>query len=91
MKEENTATRIHKKLTEAFKPILLEIEDESRKHAGHAGHRPSGETHFRVKIVSTSFTSLTKVAQHRAVYDVLSEDMKEGGIHALALQTDAPK
>ena len=85
MNHETTAMRLRRKLTEAFSPILLEIEDESARHAGHAGHRASGETHFNVRIVSPAFKGLTKVASHRAVYAILAEEMKEGGIHALAL------
>jgi len=83
---ENTAARIRRKLTAAFTPILLEIVDESASHAGHIGN-PGGdsETHFRVKIISTVFAGQNKVARHRAVYAVLADDMKEGGIHALAL------
>ncbi|MGB9152809.1 MAG: BolA family protein, partial [Alphaproteobacteria bacterium] len=57
---------------------------------GHAGHRTGGETHFRVKIISPAFKGLTKLASHRAVYAVLADDMKEGGIHALALDISAP-
>jgi BolA protein len=85
MNSETTSSRLRHKLTEAFAPILLEIEDESARHQGHAGHRPGGETHFRVKIVSPSFKGLTKVASHRAIYEALAEEMREGGIHALAL------
>jgi BolA protein len=89
MNQETAGERMRRKLTQAFAPILLEIEDESAQHAGHAGHRPSGETHFRVKIVSHAFKGLTKVASHRAVYAALAEEMQEGGIHALALDIKA--
>jgi len=77
-------------LTEAFTPILLEIVDESVKHAGHAGARPQGETHYRVKIISAAFEGLSKVARHRAVYAALAEEMREGGIHALELDLKSP-
>ena len=87
MNLEKTEARIRRKLTNAFAPILLEIVDESAKHVGHAGHRTGGETHFRVKIVSKKFAGLAKVAAHRLVYEVLADDMVEGGIHALALET----
>ena len=90
MNQETVATLIRRKLTSAFAPILLEIEDELARHAGHAGHRTGGETHFRVKIISPAFKGLTKLASHRAVYAVLADDMKEGGIHALALDISAP-
>jgi len=85
MNLENTAERILRKLTASFAPILLEIEDESALHDGHAGHRTGGQTHFRVKIVSPAFKGMSRVAAHRAIYEVLADDMKEGGIHALAL------
>ncbi len=85
MNIETTAQKIHCKLTKSFAPTLLEITDESALHAGHSGHSPTGETHFRVAIVSPAFKSLTKVAAHRAIYQTLAEEMKEGGIHALAL------
>jgi len=90
LNHENTAQRIERKLREAFAPIVLEVFDESTKHAGHAGARPRGETHFRVKIVSSSFAGLSRIASHRAVYEALQTDMVEGGIHALALDVAAP-
>jgi len=85
MNSEMAAARIHRKLTEAFAPILLEVRDESAKHAGHAGAPPRGETHFHIEIVSDAFVGMNKVARHRAVYAALADDMQEGGIHALAL------
>ncbi len=50
-----TADLITQKLTEAFAPQSLEVVDESHQHEGHAGHRPGGQTHFRINIVSDSF------------------------------------
>ena len=91
MNSETTATRIQRKLTAAFTPTLLEIKDESAKHAGHAGSRPTGETHFHVKIVSKAFEGMPPVARHRAIYQTLADDMKEGGIHALALDVASPQ
>ena len=91
MNSETATTRIQRKLTAAFAPILLEIEDESAQHAGHTGHRPGGETHFRIKIISDAFKGLTKLASHRAVYAVLAEEVREGGIHALALDIKEEK
>ena len=89
MNHENTIDRMRRKLTAAFQPILLEIHDESAHHAGHTGARAGGETHFRVKITSPAFTGMSRVAQHRAIYAALADDMQEGGIHALALETQA--
>ena len=61
----------------------------SDRHAGHAGHRPGGETHYRIKIVSASFVGKTRVQRHRAVYDLLDTEIADG-VHALALKTLAP-
>lgn len=81
----DTLTR---KLTEAFKPEHLEIIDESHLHAGHAGHRESGESHFRIKMTSAAFEGKLRVAQHRAVNEVLADELATT-IHALALELKA--
>ena len=83
------ARAIRTKLTEALQPSRLEIIDESAGHAGHAGARPEGESHFSVEIVSEKFTGLSRVARQRLVYDILADDLKTD-IHALALKTIAP-
>jgi len=67
----------------------LIIEDESRKHAGHTGARPEGETHFRVRIVSAAFADLSRVERQRRVHDALKEELKTR-IHALTLQILSP-
>ena len=77
------------KLTARLSPARLDITDESHLHAGHAGARPEGETHFRVEIVSAVFEGLNRVARQRLVYDILSDEMA-GGLHALALKTLTP-
>ena len=81
---------IEKKLAEGLKPRRLSIVDESHKHAGHAGARAGGESHFRVEVVSAAFTGLTRVARQRLVYGLLAEELK-GPIHALALSTLTPE
>lgn len=83
------AAQIRAKLTAAFNPLRLEIIDESHKHAGHAGSRPGGETHFRVEIVSTAFRDQTRVQRQRLVYAALAEEMA-GDIHALSLVAASP-
>lgn len=83
------AQAIRTKLTEALQPSRLEIVDESAGHAGHAGARPEGESHFSVEIVSEKFTGLSRVARQRLVYDILKDEMA-GPVHALALQTRTP-
>ncbi len=72
-----------------LEPVLLEIEDESHSHAGHAGAR-SGHGHFRLKIVSAAFAGLTPIARHRKVYAALGELMQTD-IHALAIEARAPE
>jgi BolA protein len=84
MNLENVADKIRAKLTAAFAPILLEVSDESAKHAGHAGARAGGQSHFHVKMVSDAFVEQSKVARHRAVYAALADEM-QGPVHALAL------
>lgn len=83
------ASRIEKLLVEAFAPRLLSIVDESARHAGHAGARPGGETHYKIEIVSDKFAGKTAVEQHRMVYAVIKPLMDEG-VHAVALNTEAP-
>ncbi len=84
------ADRINTKLTEALRPTRLAIRDESHRHAGHAGARPEGETHFHVEIVSPAFTGQTRVARQRLVYSLLAAELA-GSVHALALTTLTPE
>jgi BolA protein len=81
---------IHRKLTDAFQPSRLEIVDESHRHAGHAGARPEGETHFRVEIVSAVFIGHSRVARQRLVYAALADELRSD-IHALSLATLTPE
>lgn len=83
------ADAIADKLTQAFAPVSLQVIDESAQHAGHAGARPGGESHFRVKVVSAKFAGLSRVARHRAVNDALAAELT-GPVHALAIQAKAP-
>jgi len=85
------ATRdlIMKKLTAAFVPESLDVVDESHQHVGHAGHRPGGETHFRVYIVAQAFKGKSRLERHRMVNETLSGELK-GGVHALAIHASAP-
>ena len=80
--------RIRESLTEALAPESLDIEDESHRHAGHAGAR-DGRGHFRVHIVSAAFAGKSALARHRAVYAALGELM-QSDIHALAIDARAP-
>ncbi len=78
---------IEQRLQDTFKPEILEVIDESHLHAGHAGHRPEGESHFRVKMTASSLKGKARLAQHRAVNEVLTEELKT--VHALALNITA--
>ncbi|HLO96226.1 MAG TPA: BolA family protein [Burkholderiaceae bacterium] len=78
---------IEQRLREGLQPLLLEVQDDSAKHAGHAGAREGG--HYTVRVVSERFRGLTRVARHRLVYDLMAELMRQG-IHALAIDAKAP-
>ena len=83
------ADRIRARLTEAFRPASLDVVDESHLHKGHAGHRPEGESHFRVRISAEAFRGTSRVAAHRMVYDALKDEIA-AGVHALAITARAP-
>jgi len=80
--------RIRERLA-ALNPVLLELEDESERHRGHAGYAEGGGSHWRLTIVSPAFDGKSTVARHRLVYQALGELMRHP-IHALAIQARAP-
>ena len=80
---------ITKKLKDAFAPESIDVVDESHLHQGHAGHRPGGESHFRVNIVSQALSGKSRLDRHRMINSILADDLA-GGIHALALHAAAP-
>jgi BolA protein len=80
---------ITKKLREAFLPESLDVTDESHLHEGHSGHRPGGETHFRVNIVSPAFEGKSRIERHRMINAILAPEL-EGSVHALAIRARAP-
>lgn len=81
-----TATALESRLRERLAPEQLEVLDESRAHAGHAGANGTGfGTHFRVRIKSPRFDGKTRLACHRLVYDALHEFIDQG-LHALAIE-----
>ncbi|MCB1961379.1 MAG: BolA family transcriptional regulator [Rhodocyclaceae bacterium] len=84
----DTVTRIETLLHAAFAPRSLQIEDDSAKHAGHAGARDGGG-HYRVALVADAFTGKNTLARHRLVYAALAELMPTA-IHALAIRATAP-
>lgn len=83
------AEAIRDKLTEAFQPTRLEIEDDSARHHGHAGAREGGESHFNVLIEADAFAGKAKVARQRLVYQALCEELA-GPVHALSVRAIAP-
>jgi BolA protein len=80
---------ITNKLHEAFSPESLEVQDESHLHEGHAGHRPGGETHFRIYIVSQSFKGKSRIDRHRMINATLANELASS-VHALAIHAQAP-
>ncbi len=85
----SVADRMADMLREAFAPSHLQVVDDSAKHAGHAGARPEGNTHFSVIMLSDAFVGMNRVARHRAVYAALDPFFKNG-LHALSIDAKAP-
>lgn len=83
------ATAIRNKLETALAPDRLAVIDESHLHAGHAGAREEGESHFRVEVVSAAFEGLNRIARQRLIYKALAEEMQTD-IHALAIDAKTP-
>ncbi|PHT27857.1 Protein BOLA1, chloroplastic [Capsicum baccatum] len=86
------ANRIKSRLQSALQPTIIEVEDVSHEHAGHAAVRETGnnETHFNVKVVSSKFDGHNLVKRHRMVYDLLSDEL-QSGLHALSIVAKTPK
>lgn len=83
------AENIESKLQAALTPELLEIEDQSDRHRGHAGWREGGETHFHLTIVARAFAGKSRIERQRMVHGALAEELKEK-IHALSMSVRAP-
>ena len=84
----SVAERIRSKLA-SLQPTRLVVHDDSSHHAGHAGARPGGESHFRLEIVSPAFVGENRVARQRRVYALLADELRSG-LHALQLTTLTP-
>lgn len=82
--------RITRKLSEALAPTALAVIDESHRHAGHAGHRPEGESHFRVEVVSDAFDGKSRLERHRMINALLVDELA-GRVHALAISARTPQ
>jgi len=85
----STKDAITNKLREGFGPESLDVIDESHLHEGHAGHRPGGQTHFKVYIVSAAFEGKSRIERHRMINATLAGEL-EGNVHALAIRAQAP-
>lgn len=84
------AEAIRTKLTAALAPAKLTIIDESDRHAGHAGSRPEGETHFQVVVVASAFEGKSRLERQRMIYGVLAAELADR-VHALTLKTLTPE
>ncbi len=82
------AARIRAALA-SLDPVAIDVVDDSAKHAGHAGARAGGQTHYNVLLVSPRFDGLNRVARHRLVNQALAPEF-DTGLHALSLVLKAP-
>jgi len=83
----NTVEQLHRRLA-VLDPVAIDIEDESARHAGHAGAASGG--HYRLAIVSARFAGLSTAARHRLVYQAVG-DLMANGIHALSITARTPE
>ena len=82
-------TEIRTRLMVSLEPTRLDVINESHMHAGHRNSPGTGESHFRVLVVSARFAGLSRVARHRLVNEALA-GLVGGKVHALALNAFAP-
>jgi BolA protein len=85
----STEARIREKLMGALEPTRLDVVNESHLHAGHASSPETGQSHFRVLVISPRFAGLSRVARHRLVNEALAGELR-AGLHALAIAAYAP-
>lgn len=85
----NRKDRIEAALRQAFNPSILQITDDSARHASHAGASAEGETHYTVELTTAAFASQSRIQRSRAVHDLLASEFKSG-LHALSLKLRAP-
>jgi len=84
------ADRIKQALTEALHPLALSLKDKSARHAGHAGAKPEGESHFQVDITASIFAGKTRIERHRMVNDALAAEFGKG-LHSLVIRAQTPE
>ncbi len=80
---------LREKIRTSMEVVDIELIDDSHRHAGHAGSRAGGNTHFRLRVVSDAFAGLSQIERHRMVYAILSDEMA-GQIHALNIVARTP-
>jgi BolA protein len=85
----SVTSRVREKLILELSPTRLDVINESELHAGHRNSPGTGESHFRILIVSKTFAGKSRIERHRLVNDLLKDEI-QSGIHALALATVAP-
>jgi BolA protein len=81
--------QIRETLMVALEPTRLDVVNESHLHAGHASSPGTGESHYRLLVVSPHFAGKSRIARHRLVNDALGDILRDR-IHALAIKTFAP-
>lgn len=86
----NRHARILATLQQHLSPKLLELNDESAKHHGHAGASPHGETHYALQIEAEAFRGLSRIQMHQAIFKLLQPEF-DTGLHALSITAQAPK
>lgn len=90
MQPPSRTARLKSVLRDAFAPAVLQVTNDSARHAGHVGARPGGETHYNVLIVAEAFRGMSRVARSRAVHAALADEFA-AGMHALALTLRTPE
>lgn len=86
----NRADRMRAALEAALAPQEIVIADNSHRHAGHAGARPEGETHYRIRVVAAGFAGQNRLARSRAVHAALAAEFRQG-LHALETELLTPE
>ena len=80
---------IREKLMVALRPTRLDVINESELHAGHRNSPGTGESHFRVLVISEELRGKSRIQRHRMINEALAAELK-GGVHALAIKAYAP-
>ena len=79
----NVQEQIEAKIIAALSPEILEVENQSHLHAGHAGSPNSGQSHFKVTVKASDLTKMSRVERYRKMHDILAEELA-GPVHAMS-------